>query len=239
SGYGFTLPPKVPIIAVSKHTQAYWGRHAPNSLIFYLPNEISPEYQNRHQDRPIDVLVQKRKSSKYLLEKLVPALKPHCNLVLIDSWVEDLASLFNQTKVYLYDSSEYWWQTGLTEGFGLPPLEAMACGCTVFSSINDALSDYLDPGFNCQKLRVYSLEYDVHRILNAVKNWQLRDNTELLRRYRREAIEDRLKTILEQIDFFFNYQKIVEKSNIPSLSGGLVERMIGRIKKKIGGVVKR
>lgn len=51
---------------------------------------------------------------------------------MIDSWVEDLATLFNQSKVYLYDSSEYWIQAGATEGFGLPPLEAMACGCTVF-----------------------------------------------------------------------------------------------------------
>lgn len=239
SGYRFTLPPKVPIIAVSKHTQAYWGRHAPNSLIFYLPNEISPEYQNRHQPRTIDILVMKRKSSKYLLEKLVPALKPHCNLVLVDFWVEDLAHLFNQTKVYLYDSSEYWWQTGLTEGFGLPPLEAMACGCTVFSSINDALSDYLDPGFNCHKLRVYSLEYDVYRILNAVKNWQDCDNDEFLQKYRKQAISERFKKILEQIDFFFSYQKIVEDSNIPGFSRALVGGMIGKIKKKIGDLVKR
>ena len=29
----------------------------------------------------------------------------------------------------------------MTEGFGLPPLEALACGCVVFSSLNHALAD--------------------------------------------------------------------------------------------------
>ena len=148
TGYKLQVPASVPIITVSKNSQAYWGRYAPNNLLFTLPNEISPKYQNLQQERTIDVLVQKRKSSQYLINQLVPALKPHCNLVLIDYWVDDLASLFNQTKIYLYDSTEYWVQSKASEGFGLPPLEAMACGCMVFSSLNDALSDYLDPSFN-------------------------------------------------------------------------------------------
>jgi hypothetical protein len=59
----------------------------------------------------------------------------------------------------------------MTCRYGLSRLEAMACGCTVFSSINDALSDYLDPGFNCHKLCVYSKQYDIEPILTAWKNW--------------------------------------------------------------------
>jgi glycosyltransferase involved in cell wall biosynthesis len=47
-----------------------------------------------------------------------------------------LAQLFNSSKIYLYDSAEYWVVKGLTEGLGLPPLEALACGCIVFSSVN-------------------------------------------------------------------------------------------------------
>jgi glycosyltransferase involved in cell wall biosynthesis len=122
----------------------YWGEKAPNALIYYLPNQIGSEFLNLGLERDIDVLVQGRKSSKYLLNRLVPALRPHCRVKVLDSYVEDLVGLFNRSRVYLYDSAEYWAVNGLTEGFGLPPLEALACGCTVFSSVNSALADYLD-----------------------------------------------------------------------------------------------
>lgn len=217
TGYKFKISSKVPIITVSKHSQAYWGRYAPNNLIFYLPNEISDKYHNQQQQRKIDVLVQKRKSSKYLIEELVPALNPHCNLTLIDYWVEDLATIFNQTKVYLYDSTEYWVQAKASEGFGLPPLEAMACGCTIFSSINDALSDYLDPSFNCHKLRVYSKEYDVQRILKAVENWQNNSvNINIVNNYRLSLIKERIVRIFEEINNFFDHQQSFSE-NIPNI----------------------
>ena len=217
TGYSLKIPARVPIITVSKHSQAYWGRYAPNSLLFHLPNEISSKYTNLNQERPIDVLVQKRKSSKYLIDELVPALKPHCNLVLIDYWVDDLASIFNQSKVYLYDSTEYWVQSKASEGFGLPPLEAMACGCTIFSSLNDALSDYLDPSFNCYKLRVYSKEFDRERILAAVANWQNNSYLDIIDQYRFPAIQSRFQQILSEINLFFDHQNSFPE-NIPPIN---------------------
>jgi hypothetical protein len=45
----------------------------------------------------------------------------------------------------------------------------MACGCQVFSSVNGALADYLDPGFNCEAIGTYSTAYDVERILAALR----------------------------------------------------------------------
>ena len=209
TGYGFKVPARVPIIAGSRHTLAYWGKHAPDSLVYYLPAIISDEFTNLHQNRDIDVLVQKRKSSRYLLEELVPALQPHCSVTVLDSWVEDLAVIFNRTKVYLYDSSEYWAQHGLSEGFGLPPLEALACGCTVFSSINDALSDYLDPGFNCQKLHTYSLQYDLKRISSVIRDWhgQTQENDPAAE-YRSHAVERRLGVIISGLNDFFDHQRL-------------------------------
>jgi glycosyltransferase involved in cell wall biosynthesis len=208
TGYGFKVPARVPIIAGSRHTLAYWGKHAPDSLLYYLPAIISEEFTNLHQSRDIDVLVQKRKSSRYLLEELVPALQHDYSVTTLDSWVEDLAGIFNRTKVYLYDSSEYWAQHGLSEGFGLPPLEALACGCTVFSSINDALSDYLDPGFNCQKLHTYSLKYDLKQISSVIRSWQdqtLEDDP--AEAYRAYAVERRLGRILSGLNDFFDHAR--------------------------------
>jgi hypothetical protein len=205
AGYKFNLPANMPIITVSRNTMGYWGQKSPNSLIYYLPNQISAEFSNFSLDRDIDVLVQKRKSSNYLMQQLIPALQKKCNVYVVDSYVEDLAKLFNRAKVYLYDSAEYWALQGVSEGFGLQPLEAMACGCQVFSSINHGLSDYLDPGFNCYKIAGYSQQYDVQRILKVIES-PLEFNLPeyILNEYRVKNITQRLQIILKDINNFFD-----------------------------------
>jgi glycosyltransferase involved in cell wall biosynthesis len=208
AGYGFTLPASIPIITVSRNTLGYWGQRSPNALIYYLPNHISEEFQFLNCDRDIDVLVQTRKSSQYLIHQLIPALQKQCHVKIIDSYVEDLAGLFNRTKVYLYDSAEYWAQQGVSEGFGLQPMEALACGCQVFSSVNGGLSDYLDPGFNCYKIAGYSLEYDRDRILDVINQPLLPSLSEtFFAEYRAENIVKRLTVILHEIDRFFDSKK--------------------------------
>lgn len=218
TGYGFRLPASIPIITVSRNTMGYWGQKSPNSLIYYLPNHISDEFKNLQQERDIDVLVQVRKSSEYLLRVLVPILRKSCHVYVVDSYVEDLAGLFNRAKVYLYDSAEYWAQQGVSEGFGLQPLEALACGCQVFSSLNGGLSDYLDPGFNCYKIAGYSSGYDVQQILKAVANSVPPTLCQqLLAEYRTENISRRLQFILKEINEFFDVQPDCPP-DIPSLT---------------------
>lgn len=208
TGYNFKLPSSVPIWTVSRNSMGYWGQHAPTNPIFYLPNQIAPEFQNRHLTREIDVLVQTRKTSRYVLNQLVPELKRHCRVEVVDSFVPDLGELFNRSKIYLYDSAEYWLNNAVSEGFGLPPLEAIACGCQVFASLNGALADYLDPGFNCQKISAYCLQYDRDRILNALINPPDPSNIELLlEQYTEAAILPRLNKILQEVNLFFDYRE--------------------------------
>lgn len=205
SNYGFSLPPDVPIITVSRNTMGYWGEKAAHSLIYYLPNEISDEFYNRRVTRDIDILVQTRKSSEYLRQQLIPALQATHRVKILDSYVADLAGLFNRSKIYLYDSAEYWATSGVTEGFGLPPLEALACGCHVFSSVNHGLADYLDPGFNCQKIAGYSLEYDLQRIKQTLQ-LSNPDPGVWLEEYRSDRLIVKLQVILTEINQFFDYQ---------------------------------
>ena len=177
SGYDFKLPQSVPIVAVSRNTMGYWGHHAPRNPLFLVPNALESQWIQRgnlegdFESRPIDILVQKRKSSTYLLCELVPALRAKGFRVEIQSdWVEDIVHLFNSSKVFLYDSTEHWALAGVSEGFGLPPIEAMACGCIVFSSLNHALSDILTPGEIGYQIGFASLSNDVDRISAALLN---------------------------------------------------------------------
>jgi hypothetical protein len=238
AGYGFKLPSSIPILAVSRNTMGYWGQKAPNSLIYYLPNQISEEFRNLHCDRDIDVLVQARKSSQYLLHHLLPALQKHCHVVLLDSYVEDLAGLFNRAKVYLYDSAEYWALQNVREGFGLPPMEALACGCQVFSSLNSALSDYLDPGFNCHKIAAYSTDYDVKRILNVVQSYSpVTLPEEFFADYRTQPILQRFTRILDELNTFFDH-KTHYSPDIQSLTSKRriilqMQRILAKVKQKL------
>ncbi|MEO0394513.1 MAG: glycosyltransferase [Cyanobacteria bacterium P01_A01_bin.137] len=218
SGYGFSVPPQVPILAVSRNTMGYWGMRSQNSLIYWLPNQLPAEVTNRQINRDIDVLVQARKSSEYVTSQLIPELQKRFNVVVVDSFVEDLMGLFNQAKIYLYDSAEYWVQYSLTEGFGLPPMEALACGCQVFSSVNHALADYLDPGENCHKIAGYATGYDVQRIATVLENWQPNSLSErFFAPYRSEQLVPRLEHILTELNQFFDYRQH-HPSDIPSLT---------------------
>lgn len=237
AGYRFKLPASIPMITVSRNTMGYWGQHAPNSLIYYLPNQISDEFQNLNFERDIDVLVQVRKSSEYLIKELIPTLQTQCNVVVVDSYIEDIAGLFNRAKVYLYDSAEYWAQQGVSEGFGLQPMEAIACGCQVFSSVNGGLSDYLDPGFNCYKIAGYSKEFDVHRILKVLNNSMPNILPEqFFAEYRAENITKRFKVILDDINDFFDHKQHYQP-NIKSLTRMritqlIIQRIFGKLRNK-------
>ncbi len=234
SGYGFKLPGDIPIITVSRNSMGYWGQTCPNGLLFYLPNVLSENFADRGLNRDIDVLVQGRKSSEYLLNTLVPALKPHCHVVLLDAFVDDLGELFNRSKIYLYDSAEYWAQQRVSEGFGLPPMEAMACGCQVFTSLNGALADYLDPGFNCYKIGVYASDYDVERILKALQTpHPLKLMEASLKDYRQEAVLPRFSKILAEINHFFDHRRQYTP-DVPEFSTSRMAHLFAkRVSKKI------
>jgi len=205
AGYRLKLPSDIPIVTVSRNTLGYWGQQAPHSPIYYLPNQISDEFYDQQRPRDIDLLVQARKSSTYLMQQLIPALKARCRVQVVESYVEDLPGLFNRAKVYLYDSAEYWALQSVSEGFGLQPLEAMACGVQVFSSVNGGLSDYLDPGFNCSKIAVYSQEYDIGRILAALEQ-PAPPPPAALAEYRAAYILERLQLILTEVNHFFDHK---------------------------------
>jgi glycosyltransferase involved in cell wall biosynthesis len=206
----------VPILAVSRNTLGDWGDRAARNPLFLVPNALENQWLERGDRgpvaagggprRPIDVLVQRRKNSAYVLGRLVPELRRAGLRVEVQSgWVDDLVDLFNSATVVLYDSADYWRGRGVSEGFGLPPLEALASGCVVFSSLNHALADSLDPGRLGHQIGCGSLEADVERIRAAVANpadWWADPNrvAELLRLSSEEVLLERWRSALKTVD---------------------------------------
>ena len=97
---------------------------------------------------------------------------------------------------------------GVSEGFGLPPLEAMACGCVVFSSFNHALADILTPGQSAHQIGQGLLSHDVAQIQAAVSDpaaWRLpRQPLEaLLAPYSEAVLRQRWIDTLHALDRFF------------------------------------
>jgi hypothetical protein len=189
-GWGYRPPPGVPILSASRFTMGLWAEDAPSSPLFYLPNPLGPEFRDTGRARDIDVLHVGRKSSDYVRTALLPALSDVCDVVDVQEFVPDLAEMFNRAKVYVYDSRDYWIGQGVSEGFGLQPLEAMACGCTVFTSVNAGLSDFIDPGVNAEKIGVHSVANDVARVLERLRN-PLPAEPDIVASYRPPAIRAR------------------------------------------------
>jgi glycosyltransferase involved in cell wall biosynthesis len=82
---------------------------------------------------------------------------------------EDLPALLNGADVFVYPS--------LYEGFGLPPLEAMACGAPVLASRATSLPEVVgDAGVLVDPYRVEEIAEGMHRVLtDRALNAALRD----------------------------------------------------------------
>lgn len=56
----------------------------------------------------------------------------------------------NDTEIAnIYKSSDIFISTSWWEGFGLPPIEAMGCGCSVITSDSGGVNEYAVPNVNC------------------------------------------------------------------------------------------
>jgi hypothetical protein len=213
-GYKFkNLHHSVPIVCVSNSTMAYWGRQSKNPL-YLLNNPVVWPTQNDGSttQKTIDVLIINRKMSQYIIN-LTQSIRKNCHrlsVVSIDHWIDDHAdilTLMKAAKVFLYDSQEYWSKRNIREGFGVPPMEALNNRCIVFTSLNDALSDYLDPEVNCfQILNNRALDYK--RIVEAAENYDRISQKlcfDIDPKYTAEYFKQKVNTVINTIAAYYSH----------------------------------
>lgn len=179
-GWNIKVPAGIPIVCVSRYVMAQWALHSPNRYIAYIPPPLHDCFHiDEKVPRDIDVLVHTRKQNDYCLRTLVPALRTSGLAIHeINEWIaqEKFAALLQRTKIFLYLTDFH--KAGLFrrlpgEGFGLPALEALACGALVGSNLLGGVTDFLTPGENCIKLQNGDLISDTAAIKTALQSFQV------------------------------------------------------------------
>ena len=94
-----------------------------------------------------------------MLMRLINTLNLKQNVVFTDQVPEDLLpEYYNAADIFVFPS--YY------EGFGLPPLEAMACGCPVISSNTTSLPEVIgDAGIYCNPDNALDLAEKIYDVL--------------------------------------------------------------------------
>ena len=98
----------------------------------------------------------------------------------IDSF-EELANLYSYASVFIYPS--------LYEGFGVPPLEAMACGCPVITSDNSSLRElYRNKALIVYPTNVNDMGEKIYRVLTngVLLNDLINGGYKLIKRFKWE-----------------------------------------------------
>jgi len=193
--HGQITPAAWPIVCLSRYIAADYAIREPWRHLLVLPPVLNPAARNPGTARDLDVLVHQRKNVPYVRDELIPALAGRCRIEVLDRWLEqeDFLRLLGRTRIYLYWNHQI--MPGIYEGFGMQPLEAIACGAMPVSNAYGGLGDYLEAPYNARKIGTWNLDYDVHQILRAAADHSgsnpdqervLRDYGEamFLRRYR-------------------------------------------------------
>ncbi len=104
----------------------------------------------------------------------------------------------------IYSRSLVWFLGSYSEGFGVPVLEAMACGCAVVSTSCGGPQDIIKNGENGFLVKVGDVEQIVNRVKRLLDDGELRqrfvkNSKETLRKFSWESSIDKLEETLSNL----------------------------------------
>lgn len=108
---------------------------------------------------------------------------------------EEIANVMNKSHIFISTS---WW-----EGFGLPPLEAMACGSSIIVSDSGGVNEYAKNGYNCLMYPPKDVNELLKRINELVEN-----------KYKRETLLENSKETVKEFSWkksSLDFIKIIQK----------------------------
>ena len=119
----------------------------------------------------------------------------YSKIIKLDFKYTVFSNVSDEVLAELYSSSDAFLYTSYVEGFGLPPLEAMACGTPVVMTDNKGSRDYAVNGFNALISQPGDVKSLVDNLLKVLQDDKLRDR----------LIENGLETAKK-----FTWEKTVE-----------------------------
>jgi glycosyltransferase involved in cell wall biosynthesis len=166
SGKGgpYTHPNTLGSIVVSENSLAYLQYSFPSHPVFRIRLSISKVFEYSST---------KKKQIAYMPRKLAEDFIQIFNLlnnrINLEEWSfvpidnmseEDVAKVLKDSSIFLSFNHR--------EGFGLPPVEAMACGCYVIGYAGNAGKEYFRPEFSSliEDRNVLQFAMEVERVIN-------------------------------------------------------------------------
>jgi glycosyltransferase involved in cell wall biosynthesis len=195
------------VLGVSKHILRYLGHAFPGLPVSHIPNGVDPAVFQYRREKKRQIAFMPRK----LPGDLVQVLQILRHRGALEGWtlcpIDDVAE---ETVAQLLGDSAIFLSSCEAEGFGLPPLEAGACGCIVVGYTGYAADEFMRPElcFPIEQGNVLEFATQVERLMEEY----LRDPGALLDRAARHS-----RFILER------YSIEVERQAVITVWKGLLE----------------
>ena len=116
------------------------GERNPYTVMFSL--RVDPSKGSKYLLKAIHVLKKSSDKYRFIATGNVPPRS-------VPKFIEYHYKPSNKVLVELYNSASIFIYTSVVEGFGSPPLEAMACGCLTITTDCVGVHEYAKDGFNC------------------------------------------------------------------------------------------
>jgi glycosyltransferase involved in cell wall biosynthesis len=167
---------RVPTIVVSKHNEEYLRYAFPNKSIYLVPNAVDTSIFHYCADKRRQIAFMPRKLPKDLAAVLAMLESKGA----LEGWsLCPIDGVSERTVAERLKESSVFLSTSTVEGFGLPTLEALLCGCVVVGYTGQASSEFFDDstGFPVPQedrlafaRRLESVLYDLNRDARAYQD---------------------------------------------------------------------